>query len=124
MQPNRRRDKMSKLTLKELLTSGGKTETNDPVLVIEMPDEKLPVGGHTFALQVKDDSGNLSDTAQVMVIVYDDQKPTAVVRLLDERGIPVPGNRVPYSRSFILDGSRSSDIGGGKIVSYLWQLLD
>ncbi len=115
---------MSTITLKELLTSGGKTETNDPVLVIEMPEEKLPVGGHTFSLRVKDDSGNVSEPAQIMVIVYDDQKPTAVVRLLDEQGKPVPDNRVPYARSFILDGSRSSDIGGGKIVSYTWQLLD
>ncbi len=115
---------MTTITLDELLSSGGKTGTNDPMLVIEMPDAKLPVGGHTFTLQVTDDSGNVSDAAQIMVIVYDDQRPTAVLRVLDESGRPVPDNRVPYSRGFILDASKSVDLGGGRIVSYQWQLMD
>ncbi len=98
--------------------------TNDPKLVIQMPNGKLPVGGHSFQLEVEDDSGNVSQPAQVMVIVIDDQAPTAVLTVYDEEGRPLPNNRLPFGKGFILSGKRSVDVGGGKIVKYTWSLVD
>ncbi len=97
-------------------------KTNDATLTITMPDEKLRVGGHTFQLQVEDDSGNVSTPAQVMLIVVDTQAPTAVVTLNDAEGRPLDNNTISFGRDFILDGRRSVDIGGGSIVNFTWSL--
>ncbi len=113
---------MSVVTLEEIIANPIKR--NDSQLVIEMPDQKLPVGGHTFQLQVEDDSQNVSAPAQVLVIVVDTQAPTAVVTLAGPDGRPVPDNRIPFGSSFILNGKNSVDVGGGRIVSYTWTLLE
>ncbi len=113
---------MSTIKLEDIMTSS--VRRNDSQLVVEMPDEKLSVGGHTFQLQVEDDSGNISAPAQVLVIVLDTQAPTAVVTLANANGRPVPGNRIAFGSNFILNGKNSVDSGGGKIVSYNWSLLE
>jgi len=98
-------------------------KTNDATLTITMPAEKLKVGGHTFQLQVEDDSGNVSAPAQVMLIVMDTQAPTAVLTLNDEESRPLANNTVAFGRGFILNGKKSVDIGGN-IVSYTWTLVE
>ncbi len=114
---------MASVTLDELRSSGV-YKSNDETLKIEMGDRSLSVGAHTFELQVTDDSQNVSAPTQVLVIVIDDQAPTAVATLRDENGVVIPDNRIGFGKSFILDGSRSVDSGGGRIIEYAWRLLD
>jgi hypothetical protein len=74
----------------------------------------LAIGRHRFRLIVVDDSGNTSLPDEVDVIVADQSAPTAV--------LSAPGT-VAFGTSFPLDGRRSVDAGGGRIVSYLWTYL-
>ena len=79
------------------------------------PGQPLRIGRHTFQLEVVDDAGNRSAPDQVRLIVVDDQKPTAVI---------VAPSTVPFGASFTLNGSRSVDVGGGRIIKYIWTLLE
>jgi len=76
--------------------------------------QPLSVGRHRFRLVVADDSENLSDPDEVDVIVRDAVKPTAV---LDAPKV------VDFGKSFELSGRRSTDAGGGKVVSFTWTLV-
>ncbi len=113
---------MTTKTLEEI--SASPVSTSDPMLKIDQSGRKLSVGGHHFQLEVQDDSGNVSSPTQVLLIVVDTQAPTAVLTVRDENGVPLPGNRIEFGKGFILDGSRSVDIGGGKIVKYTWTLVE
>ncbi|MFH7319195.1 hypothetical protein ACHHRT_01145 [Desulfurivibrio sp. D14AmB] len=113
---------MTTKTLEEIRTNPVKTA--EATLTIQMPNDKLPIGRHTFQLQVADDSGNVSTPAKVMVIVVDTQAPTAVLMVTDENGRPLENNRISFGQGFILDGRKSVDLGGGKIVSYTWSLVE
>lgn len=75
----------------------------------------LPVGVHTFQLVVTDDSGNVSQPAQVEIVVRDTQAPTAVIDGPREVGFGSP---------FELSGVRSSDPAPGRIVRFTWTLVD
>jgi hypothetical protein len=111
---------MTTVALEEITANPIKTP--DATLTVQMPREKLAVGSHTFQLQVVDDSGNVSVPAQVMLIVVDTQAPTAVLVATDENGRALPDNRISFGSNFILNGSRSVDIGG-KITTYVWTLV-
>jgi hypothetical protein len=74
-------------------------------------DSPLPLGRQRFRLVVVDDSGNVSKADELVVIVADTDAPTAVL------GAPVT---VSFGKSFNLDGSKSFDVGGGKVVKYVW----
>ncbi len=103
----------------------GPIKTQDATLTIEMPGQRLSIGRHTFQLQVADDSGNVSAPATVMVIVADTEAPTAILVARDAQGQLLDANtRLSLGSGFILDGRKSLDIGGGKIVSYTWTLAD
>ncbi len=106
----------------EKLQATGRAKTSDPTLTITMPDQKLPVGQHRFRLTVTDDSGNKSTPAVVSVIVADTAAPTAVLDLRDANGAQVTDGRIEFGAGFILDGSRSVDIGGS-IASYTWEIV-
>lgn len=112
---------MTDVTLEELLAET-KVKTTDSQLVIQMPSQKLAVGQHRFGLTVQDDSGNVSNVAQVTVIVVDTTAPTAVVDLRDAQGRTVTNGRIEFGSGFILDGSRSVDIGG-TISGFEWEIL-
>jgi hypothetical protein len=71
----------------------------------------LTIGPHVFSLVVTDDSGNTSQPMLFTVVVKDDKAPTAV--------LTAPPT-VPTGQSFTLDGSQSSDVGGGKVVQWQW----
>ena len=99
-------------------------KTDDATLTIQLPNDKLKIGGHSFQLVVADDSGNVSVPANVTLIVVDTQAPTAVLGVRDEQGRILEGNRIAFGANFMLDGRKSLDVGGGTIVSYTWTLVD
>jgi hypothetical protein len=90
-----------------------KTET-PTVEVTLSATNALPLGRHTFRLVVVDDSGNTSIPDDVIVIVADTENPTAVL---------AAPRSVNLATSFNLDGSRSFDAGGGRVVTYLWTYM-
>ena len=105
--------KSSDLALNQVFAS---TSPADKTLVItDDPVNRLKVGLHIFTLVVTDDSGNPSQTAQAMVTVLDDQAPTAIVAQ--------PQQRVSFGKDFRLDGSPSTDVGGGTVVKWQWTLV-
>jgi|SRR4051794_12512938 hypothetical protein len=89
--------------------------TESSIEVTANSDSMLAVGRHVFRLVVVDDSGNVSKPSDTTVVVLDDQAPTAILK--------APG-RVSAGQSFMLDGSASTDLPPGKIVSYTWTLVD
>ena len=90
-----------------------RTETPTVEVTIS-PNNPLPLGRHTFRLVVVDDSGNSSIPDDVVVIVADQENPTAV--------LSAP-RTAAFGRSFLLNGERSFDAGGGRITTFLWTYL-
>ena len=90
--------------------------TDEPrVEVTVTPEQAAGLGRQRFRLIVVDDCRQLrSQPDEVVVIVADQDAPTAVLR-----GPRITG----FGRSFDLDGSASLDIGGGRIVQYVWTYL-
>lgn len=106
---------MKKLFAEMLVNQPIDANAPDAVLALEVdPAKPVRVGTYVFQLKVTDDSGNVSDPAQVRLQVFDEGKPTAV--------IDAPP-RIPFGKGFTLSGERSQDIGGGKIVKYTWMLI-
>lgn len=89
--------------------------TDTPTIEVTVsPDRPLPTGRHRFRLIVVDDAGNRSAADEVEMIIADQSAPTAVLN--------VP-RIVAFGNSFNLDGSRSFDVGGGRIVQFVWTYL-
>jgi hypothetical protein len=78
------------------------------------PNNPMGLGRQRFRLIVADDAGNRSAPDEVIVIVADQDNPTAVLRA---------PRITPFGRSFELDGSASFDVGGGRVVQYIWTYL-
>jgi hypothetical protein len=90
-------------------------KTEEAVIEVTISDNnRLAPGRHTFQLTVVDDSGNESEPDRVMVVVLDQERPTAI--------LSAPG-QVASGKSFSLDGRRSVDAGGGRITAYVWTYL-
>lgn len=83
----------------------------------------LKVGKYVFQLIVADDSGNMSDPANVTIVVLDRERPTAVITVINDQNerIPTPTVEIPFGRKFILTGDKSTDIGG-TVKGYIWTL--
>ena len=95
---------------------GTPIETKEPTVQVTVnADNMLGVGKHVFRLVVVDDSGNVSKPSDVSVVVLDDQAPTAILKA---------PSRVSAGQSFMLDGSASTDLPPGKIVTYTWTLVE
>ena len=92
------------------------TTAENTVEVTGSPSAPIASGVHHFQLVVVDEAGNQSDPATVAVVVKDNVKPTAV--------ITVSPSQVELGQSFRLDGSKSSDVPPGKIVSFIWTMVD
>lgn len=89
--------------------------TETPTVEVTLTaNNALPLGRHTFRLVVVDDSGNSSIPDDVIVIVADTENPTAVLNA---------PRSVNFATSFNLDGSRSFDAGGGRVVTYQWTYM-
>ena len=90
-------------------------ETTEAKILVEVPaDGSLRVGRHRFQLVVVDDADNRSQPDMVTVLVRDTTAPTAVLTAPESVNLNTP---------FTLSGQDSSDIGGGKIVRYVWTYL-
>jgi hypothetical protein len=90
-------------------------QTDTPAIEVTVTANRpLPLGRHRFRLIVVDDTGNRSAPDEVEVLVADQAAPTAVL------GAP---RIVGFGSSFNLDGSRSFDAGGGRIVQFVWTYL-
>ncbi len=92
-------------------------ETVDPIIEVTItPDRPLSVGRHRFQLVVVDNSNNESEPDTIEVIILDTTKPTAVI------------NSVPrqpeFGQSFQLSAKGSRDLLPGKIVNYIWTLVE
>lgn len=93
-------------------TLGTEVVTTDPTVEVTVnPEAPLPVGRQTFQLVVVDDSGNVSAADRVVIIIADQSAPTAVLAAPEV---------VPSGSSFTLDGRRSFDVGGGRVVEFRW----
>lgn len=93
-------------------TIGTEVVTDTPTVEVTVtPSAPLPLGRQIFRLVVTDDSGNVSRPDEVIVIIADQDAPTAVLRA---------PRIVGSGRSFELDGSASFDVGGGRVVRYAW----
>lgn len=108
---------MAVFQIGKAVTTGPSTTppTGSTVDVTVTAAAPLAKGPHRFQLVVIDDDGNQSDPVVATVIVKDTQKPTAV--------ISAPAQVQP-GQSFVLDGSKSSDVAPGTVVTYIWTLLD
>ena len=89
------------------------TET-PTVEVTVSPERPIPIGRQRFRLIVVDDAGNRSAADEVTMIIADQEAPTAVLRT---------PRVAPFGRSFDLDGTGSFDVGGGRVVQYVWTYL-
>ncbi len=95
---------------------GTPLETTDATIEVTVNVQKpIPVGKHRFQLLVVDDSGNKSLPSVVDVVVKDSQNPTAIV---------TAPSQVEYGKSFVLDGRTCSDVPPGKVVKYVWVMLE
>lgn len=91
---------------------GTDISTSTPTIEVTVdPNKPLPVGKQLFQLVVVDDSGNVSKPSSVSVVIADQTAPTAVL---------TAPQVVASGASFSLDGTRSFDAGGGKVVKYIW----
>lgn len=98
----------------EFVINADVTTAEPTVEVTISPDRPLALGRQRFRLIVVDDAGNRSAPDEVIVIVADQGAPTAVLR----------GPRLAaFGSSFMLDGSASFDVGGGRIAQYVWTYL-
>ncbi len=89
--------------------------TDQPTVEVTLsPANPLPLGRHQFRLIVVDNAGNRSVGDVKEVLVADLDNPTAVL---------AAPSVVGFGRSFVLDGSKSFDVGGGKVVQYVWTYL-
>jgi hypothetical protein len=96
-------------------TVGVPIETVEPTIQVTVnPASPIPVGTARFQLVVVDDSGNQSQPATANVLISDTTAPTAV--------LDVPA-QVEVGRSFSLSGTRSADVPPGRIVRYIWTML-
>lgn len=95
---------------------GTPVETADPTVEFTVdPAAPLAPGRHRVQLVVFDDAGNQSLPDAVEFIVRDTQAPTAV--------LSVP-SQVELGASFLLDGRRSSDVAPGRVVRYVFTLVE
>jgi len=95
---------------------GTPIETREPTVEVTVDTQTLlPVGRHRFQLVVADDSGNQSLPDTVEIIVRDTTNPTAVVRA---------PTQVESGKSFNLDGRASSDVAPGRVVKFIWTMLE
>jgi hypothetical protein len=98
----------------EFVVNQDVTTQTPTVEVTISANNPLPLGRHRFRLIVVDDAGNRSAADEAIVIVADQDNPTAVLRA---------PSLVGSGRSFNLDGSASFDVGGGRVVQFVWTYL-
>jgi hypothetical protein len=81
------------------------------VIADEIP---LAVGTYIFRLRVVDNQGNQSKPADWRILVKDPEAPTARITARTE---------VFLGENIALSGESSTDVGDGRIVTYIWTLV-
>jgi hypothetical protein len=94
---------------------GTKIETSENVIEVTLEAAVHP-GKHRFQLVVVDEAGTESMPAVAEVVIRDREKPTAV--------LSVDPTAVTFGQPFKLNGTHSSEVAPGKIVKYIWTLLE
>ena len=95
---------------------GVPVEVDVPTIEVTVdPQNPLPVGTHVFQLVVLDDSKNPSAPTDVKVTIRDSIRPTAIL---------TAPSQVEFGQSFTLDGRKSSDVPPGKVVRYVFTMMD
>lgn len=95
-----------------------------PEVKVEGADNApLPLGPNRFSLVVVDDSGNESEPIFLTIVVSDNDKPTAVLDVVNADG-KIVNPQVAFGQTFILSGARSVDKEPGKIKEYRFTLHD
>lgn len=96
----------------------------DPLVKVDVPAAApLPLGANRFRLIVVDDAGNESEPTFLDVVVRDQERPTAVLDVVNSDSVRVDPV-VARGQSFILSGLRSTDVAPGKIAEYRFTLVD
>jgi len=96
----------------------------DPVVKVEATrTDPLPIGANRFRLVVFDDEGNPSEPTFLDIVVLAPTDPTAVLDIVNEDGKRID-TKVPFGTTFILSGTRSTDVEPGKVVEYQFTLVD
>ena len=96
----------------------------DSVVRVDVTAEvPLPLGANRFRLVVVDDAGNESEPTFLEIIVRDDDRPTAVLDLVN-RDLTRIDPVVVRGQSFILSGARSADVPPGTVAEYRFTLVD
>ncbi|MGA2410563.1 MAG: hypothetical protein ABSG46_09280 [Candidatus Binataceae bacterium] len=93
---------------------GTRVETTENTIEVSL--EGVAPGKHRFQLVVVDEAGTESIPSACDVIIRDREKPTAVLQI-------EPAS-VPFGQPFKLNGARSSELPPGKIVKYVWTLME
>jgi len=76
----------------------------------------LKIGRHTFRLDVEDNSGNRSTKPdELIVFVMEKDAPTARIS---------GPTQVLFGQAFELSGEKSTDVGGGQIVKWIFTLVE
>ena len=95
----------------------------DPLVKVEVSRENpLPIGPNRFRLVVVDNEGNPSEPTFLEVIVLAPTDPTAVLDVVNDSGARIEP-QVPFGTTFILSGTRSSDVEPGQVVEYQFTLV-
>jgi len=96
---------------------GTKVTTSESSVTVDVsPSAPLAPGVHHFQLIVVDDSGNESEPSTAQIVIKDSTRPTAV--------LAIAPTQVDPGTSFTLDGRRSSDVAPGKLVQFIWTMID
>lgn len=97
---------------------------DDPLVKVEVSRrDPLPLGPNRFQLVVVDDAGNESEPFILSVLVTDQEKPTAVLQVVNSDGKLLEPT-VAFGSTFILSGAASRDTDPGTIREFRFTLLD
>ena len=88
------------------------------------PNQQLKVGANRFELVVIDDAGQESEPATIEVVLLHDEKPTAILDVLNPNGERLERPRLKQGEQFMLSGKRSFDKDPGKIEKYRFTWVD
>jgi hypothetical protein len=100
-------------------------QSEEPSLDVQASAARsLAAGRHVFQLVVTDNAGNVSNPAQIAIVVKERSKPTAEIDFVRDDGTRVYDDAivVPFGKPFRLTGERSSD-ASGSVKTWRWTLL-
>lgn len=108
-----------------IFTPNQSVEQDTPQVEVEFgPQQGLKVGINRFQLVVVDDAGQESEPSMVEILLLHDEKPTAVLEVLNEKQQLMDKPQFRAGEKFFLTGRRSTDKEPGKITKYRFTWVD